>query len=58
MKQVKILYERCKKRMPHRPPDEIDFGLGFRAGLELIFNILDYSTEHEQIKDIIETELE
>ncbi len=33
MKQVKILYEKCKKKMPHRPPDEIDFGLGFRAAL-------------------------
>ena len=33
MKQVKIAYEKCKAKMPHRPPDEIDFGLGFGASL-------------------------
>lgn len=33
MKQVKILFEKCKKKLPNRPPDEIDFGLGFRAAL-------------------------
>lgn len=33
MKQVKIAYEKCRKKMPKRPPDEIDFGLGFRAAL-------------------------
>ncbi len=34
MKQVTILYEKCKKKIPNRPPDEIDFGLGFRAALD------------------------
>lgn len=57
MKQVKILFEKCKKKLPNRPPDEIDFGLGFRAGLEWLYSKLDYSAEHEQIKDIIEAEL-
>ena len=33
MKQVKIAYEKCEAKMPKRPPDEIDFGLGFRAAL-------------------------
>ncbi len=33
MKQAKIEYEKCRGKMPHRPLDEIDFGLGFRAGL-------------------------
>ena len=33
MKQVKIAYEKCKAKLPNRPPDEIDFGLGFRAAL-------------------------
>ena len=33
MKQVKICYEQVKKRMLNRPPDEIDFGLGFRMAL-------------------------
>ena len=36
MKQVKIAYDKCKAKMPNRPPDEIDFGLGFRAGLDWI----------------------
>ena len=36
MKQVKIAYDKCKKKLPNRPPDEIDFGLGFRAGLTWI----------------------
>ena len=36
MKQVKIEFEKCKKRMPNRPPDEIDFGLGFRAALKWV----------------------
>lgn len=34
MKQSKIYYEKCRKKLPHRPPNEIDFGLGFRAALE------------------------
>jgi len=36
MKQVKKAYKGCKAKLPNRPPDEIDFGLGFRAGLEMI----------------------
>lgn len=36
MKQVKILYEKCRKKLPNRPPNEADFGLGFRAALEMI----------------------
>lgn len=36
MKQVKIAYLKCKVKMPHRPPDEIDFGLGFRAALRWV----------------------
>ena len=36
MKQVKIAYEKCKKVLPNRPPDEIDFGLGFRAALKWV----------------------
>ncbi len=36
MKQVKIAYDKCKKKLPNRPPDEIDFGLGFRAALRWI----------------------
>ena len=36
MKQVKIAYDKCKKKLPNRPQDEIDFGLGFRAALKLV----------------------
>jgi hypothetical protein len=39
MKQCKILYEKCKKKLPNRPPDEIDFGLGFRAALGWLENL-------------------
>lgn len=38
MKQAKIAYNKCKMKMPNHPPDEIDFGLGFRAALEWIHN--------------------
>ena len=37
MKQVKKTYKECKAKLPNRPPDEIDFGLGFRAALEWIY---------------------
>ena len=33
MKQVKQAYKKCKEKLPNRPLDEIDFGLGFRAAL-------------------------
>ena len=36
MKQVKIAFEECKKKLPNRPPDKIDFGLGFEAALKLV----------------------
>ena len=64
MKQVKILYEKCKKKMPNRPPDEIDFGLGFRAGLDwilLTYQNYMYDSEHfdtSHIIDVIEKELQ
>jgi hypothetical protein len=57
MKQVKIEYEKCKAKLPNRPPDEIDFGLGFRAALSIMYSWLDYSAPHEELKDKIEKEL-
>ena len=36
MKQVKKAYKKCRAKLPNRPPDEIDFGLGFRAGLDMV----------------------
>jgi len=38
MKQVQKAYNACKKRMPNRPPDKIDFGLGWRAALEWVLS--------------------
>ena len=59
MKQVKIEYLKCKKRMPNRPPDEIDFGLGFKAALKWVLST--YSVDINEAYDhfpYIETELE
>ena len=58
MKQVKIAYDKCKAKIPNRPPDEIDFGLGFRAALGVVLGLLDYSSEHKEIADKIHEELE
>jgi len=58
MKQVKILYEKCRKKLPNRPPNKIDFGLGFRAALEWMLKGLDYSIEHKEIGDKIHEELQ
>ena len=41
MKQVKVAYAKCKKKLPNRPPDEIDFGLGFRAALGWVLPIIE-----------------
>ena len=61
MKQVKIAYEKCKKGLPNRPPDEIDFGLGFRAALKWIDSICDESDDIAQegiyVGNIIEGEI-
>ncbi len=54
MKQVKILFDKCKKKLPNRPPDEFDFGLGFRAALGWIRSC-DTGPEADEI---IEKELE
>ncbi len=58
MKQVKIAYEKCKERMPHRPPDEIDFGLGWRAALKLMLERLDDDGPNIPARTLIERELE
>ena len=58
MKQVKILYEKCKKKMPSRPPDEIDFGLGFRAALRWLDKGEFYSHDGDEIQSAIKKELE
>lgn len=64
MKQVKIAFEKCKKKLPNRPPDEIDFGLGFRAGLGWVLKHRKpyYDIEDKKVvatdSDIIEEELQ
>lgn len=50
MKQVKIAYTKCKKELPNRPPNEIDFGLGFRAAFRQILD----KCHHYQSQDIID----
>ena len=36
--QVKTAYEKCRTKLPNRPPDEIDFGLGWRAAFQNMEN--------------------
>ncbi len=57
MKQVKIAYDKCKAKMPHRPPDEIDFGLGFQAALETALS-LNSVRVHDDVYEDIKKELE
>ena len=58
MKQVKIAYDKCKKKLPNRPPDEIAFGLGFRSALEEVLKQIDEAVEDREegifIENIIE----
>lgn len=61
MKQVKKAYNKCKAKMPHRPPDEIDFGLGFQAGLlwmrsrsNITENLLFYKIDVKEIDEELE----
>lgn len=58
MKQVKILFEKCKKKMPHRPPDEIDFGLGFRAASEWLLEVSRELEYGDSVGSTIEKELQ
>ena len=48
MKQVKIAYKEYKEKFPNRPPDEIDFGLGFRAALRWIGETCALTVAEEQ----------
>ena len=36
IKQAKKEYNKYKEKFPNRPPNEIDFGLGFKAALEWV----------------------
>lgn len=58
MKQVKILYKKCKKKLPNRPPNEIDFGLGFRAALRYVKSKLDCEIYPGDVEYFIDKELE
>lgn len=58
MKQVKIAFEKCKKKLPNRPPDEIDFGLGFRAGLNWTKEEIVECLSPQDALELIEEELE
>ena len=56
MKQVKVAFNKCKMKMPNRPPDEIDFGLGFRAALLWFYKVADHLSPTDC--DILDEELD
>lgn len=58
MKQVQIEYEKCKKKMSHRPPDEIDFGLGFRAATRYFLDELEIDKPYEVYRNQMKEELQ
>lgn len=58
MKQVKIAYNKCRAKLPNRPPDEIDFGLGFRAALKWLDEGGFYSHDGDEIQTAIQKELQ
>ncbi len=58
MKQVKIAYDKCKAKMPHQPPDEIDFGLGFRAGVRWASDKVVESSSPQEALQLIQEELQ
>ncbi len=58
MKRVQIAYRMCKKRMPNRPPDEIDYGLGFRAALGWIAQKFGRKVPYVDIQAKIKEELQ
>lgn len=58
MKQVKIAYDKCKAKMPNRPPDEIDFGLGFRAAVRYFLSELEIAEPFENFEARIKEELQ
>ena len=58
MKQVKILYKKCKAKLPNRPPDEIDFGLGWRAAARYFLAELEIEESFEVFHARIKEELQ
>lgn len=56
MKQVKKAYGEYKAKMPNRPPDEIDFGLGFSSALIWLKEKLDCGVGLRDIKSFINEE--
>ena len=55
MKQVKIAFDKCKEKIPKRPPDELDFGLGWRAAAGYFLEKLEeegpYELFHAQVRE-------
>lgn len=54
MKQVKKAYNECRAKLSNRPPDEIDFGLGFRAGVRWA---LSHKYDTDGCGDVINAEI-
>ena len=57
MKQAKISYEKYKEKLPKRPPNEIDFGLGFQAAIKWILMELELEESFEIFHARIKREL-
>lgn len=55
MKEVKKVYEECKKRFPNRPPDEIDFGLGWKEALLWFWKVAEHLSPSDC--DLLDKEL-
>jgi hypothetical protein len=56
MKQVKKAYEEYKAKFSNRPPNEIDFGLGFNSALIWLKEKIDCGAKLNDIESAITKE--
>lgn len=56
MKQVKKAYKEYRAKLSNRPPNEIDFGLGFSSALIWLKEKLDCGAGLEDIETCIDKE--
>ncbi len=54
---MKACMKQFLKRKTIHAKDQLEFSAGWRAALEEVYNQLDYSEQHQEIKDWIEKEL-
>jgi len=55
MKECKKQFQEYRKRFPNLPPDELDFGLGFRAALLWFWKVAEHLSPSDC--DLIDKEL-